>query len=260
MANVQIVDTVAGSITKTGVPKLIKQLIDQKADKKDAVKSVVLTYDDETKTLSAEFKNQYSADVSTSSVDLTQLMKIKVIPVDTLPAASADTLGVIYLVPKAEAQGDDAKDEYITVYDEATETYSWEKVGDTSVDLTGYATLTDLETSISGVSGYVDSSISAINEAKADKATTLSGYGITDAYTKTEVDDKIAAIDITDTFDTYLNSSTAYNDDQFVITKSLNQFNERIPELPTSSADGVYVLKATMLSGVVSYAWVAENA
>lgn len=32
-------------------------------------------------------------------------------------------------------------------------------------------------------------------ELKADKATTLSGYGITDAYNKTEVNDKLLAID-----------------------------------------------------------------
>lgn len=40
----------------------------------------------------------------------------------------------------------------------------------------------------------IDGSISAIKEGKADKATTLSGYGITDAYTQTQVNEKISAL------------------------------------------------------------------
>lgn len=43
---------------------------------------------------------------------------------------------------------------------------AWELIGDTAVDLTGYATET-----------YVTNAI----KDKADKATTLAGYGITDA-------------------------------------------------------------------------------
>lgn len=40
----------------------------------------------------------------------------------------------------------------------------------------------------------IDGSISAIKEGKADKATTLGGYRITDAYTQTQVDEKISAL------------------------------------------------------------------
>ena len=40
----------------------------------------------------------------------------------------------------------------------------------------------------------IDGSISAIKTGKADKATTLAGYGITDAYTQTQVDSKISAL------------------------------------------------------------------
>jgi hypothetical protein len=40
---------------------------------------------------------------------------------------------------------------------------------------------------------YVDTATSALNTAKADKATTLSGYGITDAYTKTQVNTSLSA-------------------------------------------------------------------
>lgn len=48
---------------------------------------------------------------------------------------------------------------------------AWELIGDTAVDLTGYATET-----------YVTNAI----KDKADKATTLEGYGITDAVLSSE--------------------------------------------------------------------------
>ena len=40
----------------------------------------------------------------------------------------------------------------------------------------------------------VEAAIATASEDKADKATTLAGYGITDAYTKTEVDAKVASV------------------------------------------------------------------
>lgn len=49
---------------------------------------------------------------------------------------------------------------------------TWELIGDTAVDLTGYATET-----------YVTNAI----KDKADKATTLAGYGITDAASDQEL-------------------------------------------------------------------------
>lgn len=54
---------------------------------------------------------------------------------------------------------------------------AWELIGDTAVDLTGYAT-----------EAYVTNAI----KDKADKATTLAGYGITDGATKTELQSSIA--------------------------------------------------------------------
>ena len=55
----------------------------------------------------------------------------------------------------------------------------WELIGDTAVDLTGYAT-----------EEYVTSAIAN----KADKATTLAGYGITDGVTDTELSDAVSTI------------------------------------------------------------------
>lgn len=40
----------------------------------------------------------------------------------------------------------------------------------------------------------IKADISALQQTKADKATTLAGYGITDAYTKTEVDAKVSSV------------------------------------------------------------------
>ena len=54
---------------------------------------------------------------------------------------------------------------------------AWDALGGT-VDFSDYYTRTQVDGKIS---------------AKADKSSTLIGYGITDAYTKTEVDGKIAA-------------------------------------------------------------------
>ena len=65
------------------------------------------------------------------------------IPVAELPTASADTFGLkIYLVPSAEPQAQNIKDEFITVRSgsEGAYTYSWEQIGSTAIDLSDYVT------------------------------------------------------------------------------------------------------------------------
>lgn len=64
-----------------------------------------------------------------------------------------------------------------------------ELLGDTPVD--AYNTFTELAAYIAEHKEVSDALTAAIGN-KADKATTLSGYGITDAYTKTQVDTKIS--------------------------------------------------------------------
>lgn len=67
----------------------------------------------------------------------------------------------IYMILKSPAgSGQNVYNEYMYING------AWELIGDTAVDLTGYATET-----------YVTNAI----KDKADKATTLAGYGITDA-------------------------------------------------------------------------------
>ena len=77
-------------------------------------------------------------------------------------------------------------------------TYKFNLMGN-MIDLHNYQTKT-LETplTIGGVQKTeVETSLSALNTAKADSATTLAGYGITDTYTKTETDTSISNSDTT---------------------------------------------------------------
>lgn len=66
-----------------------------------------------------------------------------------------------------------------------------EMLGDTPVE--AYNTFTELAAYIAEHQEVSDALSAAIG-TKADKATTLSGYGITDAYTKTQVDGKITTV------------------------------------------------------------------
>ncbi|MBR0470778.1 MAG: hypothetical protein IJJ55_06150 [Clostridia bacterium] len=60
--------------------------------------------------------------------------------VSELPAASSSTMGTIYLTPVATAGSNDNYDEWLTLRsgDEGSYTYSWEKIGNTSMDLSNY--------------------------------------------------------------------------------------------------------------------------
>lgn len=105
--------------------------------------------------------------------------------VSTLPTSDIKT-NVIYLVPKATAQADNAKDEYINL--DGT-TAGWEKIGDTEIDLSGYVTTSALSTTLAD---YVTTT--ALNTALADYvtstslATTLADY-VTSASLATTLDD-----------------------------------------------------------------------
>ena len=59
-----------------------------------------------------------------------------VLVVDTLPTASASTQKGIYLIADAHGNGD-SYDEYVTV--KSGNTYSWEKIGNTDIDISGLA-------------------------------------------------------------------------------------------------------------------------
>lgn len=84
--------------------------------------------------------------------------------VNTLPTASADTMNRIYLVPSANPQTQNTKDEYITIMvdEQGTVTYSWEMIGSTDINLDNYYTKTQTDSAITA----------AINSALASYSTT----------------------------------------------------------------------------------------
>lgn len=118
--------------------------------------------------------------------------------VDSLPGTGENNL--IYLVPSSKQEEKNIKDEYIWVND------SWELIGSTKIDLSNYYTRDEVDSTfalktelawdtITGKPVWIGSSKptytwSEINE----KPTTLAGYGITDAYTKTEIDRRYVTI------------------------------------------------------------------
>ena len=84
--------------------------------------------------------------------------------VAVLPEASAQTVGKIYLVPSDDPQTQNTKDEYITLttVEEGTTTYSWEKIGSTTIDLSNYYTKAQTDAAITA----------ALNNALAAYSTT----------------------------------------------------------------------------------------
>ena len=107
------------------------------------------------------------------------------VSVAELPTASADTMNKIYLVPSTNPQQQNVKDEFITISmtDQGTTTYSWEQIGTTTIDLSGYYTSLQTDAAITA----------ALNTALANYSTTLQmnsaiAAAIANYYTKTEVD------------------------------------------------------------------------
>lgn len=69
---------------------------------------------------------------------IASLHNLEIRSVNELPTASIDTLNAIYLVPSASGE---TKEEYVTVVDtvQGETVYSWDQIGDTEIDLSGYA-------------------------------------------------------------------------------------------------------------------------
>ena len=91
--------------------------------------------------------------VSTGSIDLIEI-------VNSLPTASSSTMNKLYLIAEATSQTHDAYEVYVTVRTGTSGSYSyaWEKVDTARVDLSGYATIT-------GVDSQIDDALDAITTA-----------------------------------------------------------------------------------------------
>lgn len=85
---------------------------------------------------------------SKDEVDAMFTGQFTVVIVDELPEPSQDTLYKIYLVPSDDPEAHNIKEEYITVYNESTHTYSWEGLGNTAIDLSDYSTTQEVQAMI----------------------------------------------------------------------------------------------------------------
>ena len=79
---------------------------------------------------------------------LNALTSFEYVLVATLPTASASTVGRIYLVPSADPDTQNVKDEFITIQNDGA--YQWEQIGSTAVDLEGYVTTAEMNAAIEG--------------------------------------------------------------------------------------------------------------
>ena len=86
--------------------------------------------------------NTYDIKDATARSSIEQIIKAGLTykVVTSLPTASADTLGSIYLVAHSHGTND-VYDEYLTIKGgtSTAPTYSWEKIGNTDIDLSNYA-------------------------------------------------------------------------------------------------------------------------
>lgn len=164
-------------------------------------------YVDENTTLAAKLTS-IIADIATkaSTTELTNGLAAKANTSHT--HAQSDVTGLTDALAKL------ASSESVTA---AIDALRQEMLGDTPVE--AYNTFTELAAYIAEHQEVSDALSAAIG-TKADKATTLAGYGITDAYTQTQTDQKIAdalaaatggesAADVKVALDTYKSSNDA---------------------------------------------------
>ena len=126
--------------------------------------------------VTVDLSDYYKKEQTYSQAEVNQLIAAlksgRFEPVAALPEATADRMSVIYLVPSANSEVQNVKDEYIVIKLQDN-TYSWEQIGSTAVDLSGYAT----KEWVNG-KGFLTEHQSLVNY-----------------YSKAEIDNLLAAID-----------------------------------------------------------------
>lgn len=97
-----------------------------------------------------EFENYYTKLQTYSKTEIDALVnalkQFEVVVANSLPTASASTLKKMYLVPAEDPETGNIKEEYITL--QSGNTYYWELIGTTSIDLSNYSTTAQTQTMI----------------------------------------------------------------------------------------------------------------
>lgn len=251
--------------------------------------------------------------VAEAVANAAHLSRVIVDSVADIPVEDDKSLTCIYMVPTGLQSDDDKYDEYMVIeYDgtdeetgEAIKIRKVERVGSWEVDLKDYATvkdLNDLSDVVEDNQIAVDEALSDLEDAiaaeeeralaaeqanaaeiakKADKATTLAGYGITDAYTKEEANQKIedalkaatggeSASDVKVALDNYKEANdervdaieealealegaepnfiTAVNKDEFTVTEGVLELNNIPIAKVTNLEDTLNVIQSDVLT------------
>lgn len=251
--------------------------------------------------------------VAEAVANAAHLSRVIVDSVADIPVEDDKSLTCIYMVPTGLQADDDKYDEYMVIeYDgtdeetgEAIKIRKVERVGSWEVDLKDYVTvkdLTDLSDVVENNQIAVDEALSDLEDAiaaeeeralaaeqanateiakKADKATTLAGYGITDAYTKEEANQKIedalkaatggeSASDVKVALDNYKEANdervdaieealealegaepnfiTAVNEDEFTVTEGVLELNNIPIAKVTNLEDTLSVIQSDVLT------------
>lgn len=109
-----------------------------------------------------------------------------------------------------------------------------------------------------------ETAVNAALEGKADKATTLEGYGITDAYTKTTIDEKVQTI--TDNLNTKITAADVDTKIATAKTETLEaaasdaaeKLDARIGDIPTDTTVKSYIDTAVGSGGTASAEAIAQ--
>ena len=137
--------------------------------------------------------NYYLKDETYTKDEVHQIVsaikQFRYVVVGTLPEPSAETMHCIYLVPSADPQAQNIKDEYITIQsDSQRDVYFWEQIGSTAIDLSGYYTSAETDSAISAALNTALANYTTTNDlttllaakANADEMSVVDGTG-TDA-------------------------------------------------------------------------------
>lgn len=211
--------------------------------------------------------NYYLKSETYSKTEVNQLIaNIKQFSYQVVPALpetpGPDTMGIIYLVPAADPKTSDVKDEFITILEGST--YKWEKIGQTTIDLSNYPTIEAMNTAIanalanyytkaqvdalvqtinqtiSGVQQSVSDEASARQQGDADNAAAIANVRNT-TYTKTETDNLLSDKQTAQQVAAAIASALTSYYTKTEIDSMVQSLNSAIGEKQTSITDGAQV-------------------